>query len=234
MFPSSLGIGKSSKKRHNKNEYVTTSNTTAERNQPNTLGNYQLEEATEPIMKICKYCGQSNDEESRACSSCGANEFSYKCSNCGTVFDNGNYCPTCGVKIGTKAKICPSCGNEYYTNACPNCGFNNAVVNKEYIYIKESAQPKRKRRTWLWVFGWLFIFPLPLTILLVRKKEMNPVIKYGLIAIAWILFLLIGLSGLGNGETNSENTNTNTVYSAFSLSTTSEEFYGTAEQINSA
>ena len=53
-------------------------------------------------------------------------------------------------------------------------------------------KPTKKRKTWLWVFGWLFIFPVPLTILMLRKKGMKPAIKYGIIAVAWIIYLSIG------------------------------------------
>ena len=60
--------------------------------------------------------------------------------------------------------------------------------------------PKKKRKTWLWVLGWICIFPLPLTILLLRKKDMKPVLKYGIIAAAWIIYLLIGFAG-GSGDT---------------------------------
>ena len=59
----------------------------------------------------------------------------------------------------------------------------------------ERVPYKRKRRTWLWVLGWLFIFPVPLTILLLRKKDMNKILKYGLIAAAWIFYLSLAMSG---------------------------------------
>ncbi len=47
-----------------------------------------------------------------------------------------------------------------------------------------------KRKTWLWVLGWIFIFPVPLTILMLRKKDLNPVIRYGVIAVAWIVYFI--------------------------------------------
>ena len=64
--------------------------------------------------------------------------------------------------------------------------------------------PKKKRKTWLWVLGWICIFPLPLTILLLRKKDMKPVLKYGIIAAAWIIYLLIGFAG-GSGDNTEKN-----------------------------
>ncbi len=66
-------------------------------------------------------------------------------------------------------------------------------------------QPKKKRKTWLWVLGWICIFPLPLTILLLRKKDMKPVLKYGIIAAAWIVYLIIGFAG-SSGDNTEKNT----------------------------
>ena len=51
-----------------------------------------------------------------------------------------------------------------------------------------------KRRTWLWVLGWICIFPVPLTIILVRKKDMNLLLKIAIIAVAWIVYFAIGAS----------------------------------------
>ncbi len=55
-------------------------------------------------MKICKYCDSENPDSVTICPSCGAHEFKYKCNNCGTVFENSNYCPCCGVKAGAEPK----------------------------------------------------------------------------------------------------------------------------------
>ena len=56
-------------------------------------------------------------------------------------------------------------------------------------------QPKKKRKTWLWVLGWICIFPVPLTIIMLRKKDMKPAIKYGIIVVAWLVYWAIGASG---------------------------------------
>lgn len=110
---------------------------------------------------------------------------------------------------------------------CPNCGSGNVqfrrenqgeirgkgskrIIHKTVGFCKDcgatwnadgsSNAPKRK--TWLWVLGWLFIFPLPLTILLLRKKDMVPALKYSIIAVAWIIYLLIGI---GSSMSSKEN-----------------------------
>lgn len=54
---------------------------------------------------------------------------------------------------------------------------------------------KRGRKTVLWVLGWVFAFPIPLTILLLRKKSMKAPLRYGILALAWLLYLLIILPG---------------------------------------
>ena len=53
-----------------------------------------------------------------------------------------------------------------------------------------------------------FIFPVPLTILMLRKKELKPAIKYGVIAATWIIYLILVLVSRGNNkkQTNTETT----------------------------
>ena len=57
-------------------------------------------------MKLCSFCGTENAADAVKCSSCGGNEFKYKCDNCGTVFTEGVHCPHCGVKAGQEARTC--------------------------------------------------------------------------------------------------------------------------------
>ena len=115
---------------------------------------------------------------------------------------------------------------------CPNCGSSNiqfkrenqgeirnkrskTVIHKTIGFCKDcgttwnvdgNSSTVTKRKTWAWVLGWLFIFPIPLTILLFRKKNMAPVLKYGIIAAAWIIYLLIGFAASSkNNNGNEEN-----------------------------
>lgn len=159
-------------------------------------------------MKVCAYCGTENPDNSVLCTNCGAHEFQNKCNNCGTVFSEGEYCPKCGVKAGQKPRVCPNCGREYYSNACPTCGYirgeresiNRSAPRPTVNYSEQPAKPIKKRKTWLWILGWIFIFPLPLTILLLRNKKINKVIKIVIIIVAWLFYLLIALSGNSNGS----------------------------------
>lgn len=159
-------------------------------------------------MKICKFCGTENENRATACSSCGGNEFKYKCDNCGTIYDDGKYCPKCGVKEGKKAKKCPICGAEYYSAACPDCGYTPQKEQSSPAYNvnipAEKIQPAKKRKTWLWVLGWIFCFPIPLTILIWKNEKLDKKLRYGIIAAMWAPFLLIGIFGEPSDSKNNE------------------------------
>ena len=111
-------------------------------------------------------------------------------------------CPNCGAEA--KGKFCEFCGSEM-----PKEKATINITNNYYVNAEEKPRSKndksastttsKKKRTWLWVLGWICIFPLPLTILMLRKKNMKPAVKYGIIAVAWLLFFAIGASG--NTET---------------------------------
>lgn len=143
-------------------------------------------------------------------------------------------CPNCGSHLTSNDKTgeytCSSCGGTFilddekqhvqYDNA-EDAGYQfekgrqraQAENQSRIVYVqttKTSSRntPRKKRKTWLWVLGWICLFPLPLTILLIRKKEMKPALKYGIIAAAWIIYLLIGILGNIN---NSDNTSSNTI-----------------------
>lgn len=125
-----------------------------------------------------------------------------------------------GFSFGTKgARITKKAGGGTRTTiSAPGTGLS---------YVQESGKPKRagnsrgnsrsslnsngpqKRNTWLWVIGWLLIFPVPLTIIMLRKKEMKPAIKYGIILAGWVLYFLIAL--LGGSGSSSENISRNQI-----------------------
>ena len=147
-----------------------------------------------------------------------------KCPNCGAeIKNNSKFCEFCGSAISTEMRR----EQEQLNKAgCPKCGSTNISFSREkqgeirgkggtavvrstvgmckdcgYTWQTDSGIKKpKKRKTWLWVLGWIFIFPVPLTILMLRKKDMKPVVKYGIIAVAWLLYIGIGLSN--NEETD--------------------------------
>ena len=71
---------------------------------------------------------------------------------------------------------------------------NEAQAQRYYSAQPQPAPKKNKKIVW-WVFGWIFIFPIPLTILVVRNKKLNIGAKIGIIAGAWVVYLLMGLAG---------------------------------------
>ena len=131
-------------------------------------------------------------------------------------------CPHCGANLQVNFKLhqahCDHCGSTLlldenvqhirYDNA-EEAGYKfeqgrqRAQAENRNYYNNVIYAPKKKRRTWLWVLGWIFVFPLPLTLLLLRKKDMKPLLKYGIIAVAWILYLIIAL--FGNSTNSSGN-----------------------------
>lgn len=149
-------------------------------------------------------------------------------------------CPNCGASLQVDADqknlTCSYCGNGLYIDdEVKHVQYDNAEeigyqfekgrqraqaeANRvqQQTFIMNSGKPPKRRKTWLlWVLGWILIFPVPLTILLLRKKDMKPVLKYGIIAVAWVLYLIIALAGRSsdnNGAATRTSTQTGTVSS---------------------
>ena len=145
-----------------------------------------------------------------------------RCPYCGAEIGDSDKCEYCGSSISPDMKKEQEILNK---KGCPKCGSTNIKFSREnhgevkeksskkivhktvgvcndcgYTWYLDVEEPK-KRKTWLWVLGWIFIFPVPLTILMLRKKDMKPALKYGIIAAAWIVYLVIGLGG---GSSNKE------------------------------
>lgn len=132
----------------------------------------------------CKYCGGEIDNNTNVCQFCGSSISLEERKEQEQLNKQG--CPKCGSsnisfmreKTGT-AKGKKGTTNLYKTTGiCNDCG---------HTWTTDAT---KKSKIWLWVLGWIFIFPLPLTILLLRKKNMKPALKYGIIAGAWVVFLL--------------------------------------------
>ena len=145
-----------------------------------------------------------------------------KCPSCGAEA-NGKFCEYCGSEMAQqpKAGVCPKCGGSNVTfkrervgtatqsrsqkNVIGNGRTSHSVSQSAYRTVglcqscgytwNPDGGNKSGQKTWLWVLGWICIFPVPLTILMLRKKDMKPAVKYGIIAAAWLLFFAIGSSG---------------------------------------
>ncbi len=114
-------------------------------------------------------------------------------------------CTYCGalskVDPDKKPYICEHCGAELSMDDTPFQDRRNAyelgMTTEEALGI---STPQKKRRTALWVLGWIFIFPLPLTILLLKKENIHSAVRYGLVVLAWVLYLSIAFFGRGNAS----------------------------------
>ena len=78
---------------------------------------------------------------------------------------------------------------------------NEAQAQRYYSAQPQPAPktPKKNKKIVWWVLGWIFIFPIPLTIIISRNKKLKTGAKIGIIAAAWIVYLLIGI---GSGAAN--------------------------------
>lgn len=126
------------------------------------------------------------------------------CTHCGSVLK---------VDPTTKECTCEYCGSKLIIDdETVHVNYDNA---EEYGYLFEKGRqraqreaasiegtstpqypnsqnpPKKKKYIWLWVLGWIYIFPVPLTVLMLRKKEMKPAIKYGVIVAGWLLYFSV-------------------------------------------
>ena len=144
--------------------------------------------------KFCQYCGSQVTMEMKkeqeyvnkaGCPKCGSSNISFSREKQGEMLgDNGS------AVVHATVGICHDCG---YTWSTAGHVFNTNAESQSDNATR-IQQPEKKRRTWLWVLGWIFIFPLPLMLILL-KKDMRPAIKYVIIAVAWIVYLIVGFAG---------------------------------------
>ena len=130
-------------------------------------------------------------------------------------------CPKCGADLhidaDRKSAFCEYCGGQVLIDDevqhlqidnAESAGYafekgrqraqNEARAHSYYSAQPQPAPKKNKKIVW-WVLGWIFIFPVPLTIIIARNQKFKIGAKIGLIAVAWIVYLLIGIgSGVAN------------------------------------
>ena len=177
-----------------------------------------------------------------------------KCPSCGAEITSGRVCEHCGASIDTKMLReqeilnkagCPKCGSTNVTFTRENQGevrgknvktvvHRTVGVCKDCGYTWTTDTPVQKKKTWLWVLGWIFIFPLPLTLILLKKKDMKPALKYGLIALAWVVYLLIGILGGGSSAADTSDAGEATPTTGKSYTLVGEELgqYGKKVTLN--
>lgn len=61
------------------------------------------------------------------------------------------------------------------------------------------------------MLGWIFVFPIPLSILMLnspKTKNIDSRARIGIVVVGWLVYLAIGLSGVGGGSTTTTNATT--------------------------
>jgi hypothetical protein len=154
-----------------------------------------------------------------------------KCPNCGAEIGAAKSCDYCGSQISAEMQKeqeqlnksgCPKCSSTNITFKRENQGEvrgknSKQVIHRTVGYCNDCGatwyadSTEKKRKTWLWVLGWIFIFPLPLTLILIKKKDMKPILRYGIIAVAWIVYLIIGFSGNASDTKVQPSSNDNSI-----------------------
>lgn len=150
-------------------------------------------------------------------------------------------CPKCGANLRVDADrqsvFCEYCGAEILIDDevqhlqidnAESAGYafekgrqraqNEAQAQRYYAYQSQPAPKKNKKMVW-WVLGWIFIFPIPLTILISRNQKLKTGVKIGIIAAAWVVYLLIGL-GSGAANKNEKPSVTPSAQTSYSQQTT--------------
>lgn len=135
--------------------------------------------------KFCEYCGSEMPQAKAVgtCPKCGGNNVSFKRERVGTATQSRSQKNVIG-----RGRTSQSVSQSAYRTVglCQSCG---------HTWNPNGSSKSSGKKTWLWVLGWICIFPVPLTILMLRKKDMKPAVKYGIIAAAWLLFFIIGATG---------------------------------------
>ncbi|MBQ6268451.1 MAG: YgiT-type zinc finger protein [Clostridia bacterium] len=174
-----------------------------------------------------------------------------KCPNCGAEIENAKFCEFCGSQVTAEMQRaqeqinktgCPKCGSSNIAFRRENQGEVRGKKSKQIIhrtvgYCKDCGETwytdnePKKRKTWLWVLGWIFVFPVPLTIILLKKKDMNKIAKYVIIAVAWVIYLLIAIAGNSGGNSNaaSEEPSNNNDLNSFTENITTTDSITTSE-----
>ncbi len=160
---------------------------------------------------VCEFCGSEipkdkstvnitnnyygNNTSTGKCPKCGADKVTFKREKIGTATQSRNRKNT--FTSGSKGHAVSQ--NAYRTvGICQNCGYTWDPN------VATGAVKKSSSKTWLWVLGWICIFPIPLTILMLRKKDMKPAVKYGIIVAAWIVYFIIAAAGRNNDNSTTQ------------------------------
>ena len=161
-------------------------------------------------------------------------------------------CPKCGADLhidaDRKSAFCEYCGGQVLIDDevqhlqidnAESAGYafekgrqraqQEARAHSYYSAQPQPAPKKNKKIVW-WVLGWIFIFPVPLTIIIARNQKLKIGAKIGLIAAAWIVYLLIGI-GSGVANRSKEQGAMPATRTSYSQQTTAGERDGSASSV---
>ena len=142
------------------------------------------------------------------------------CRNCGANLHidadcQSAYCEYCGTQLLIDDEV-----QHLQIDNAESVGYafekgRQRAQNERYYFAHPHPVPKKKssKMVW-WVLGWIFIFPVPLTIIISRNKKLRTAAKIGIIAAAWIVYLLIGVIGnIAKGDEQAKSPSPQTSYS---------------------
>lgn len=164
----------------------------------------ELPKTVSPITITNNYFGDDSVDPNKLgvkvpCPNCGSTKIGFKRERVGASSKT-----TSRKKyVGRGRKGSTNSTNHYRTiGLCQNCG---------YTWIPESSQKSKElnsgSNTKWWILGWIFIFPVPLTILMLRNKSLDNKKRYGIIALAWLIYLIIVISASGDKKDNKTSSN---------------------------
>lgn len=151
-------------------------------------------------------------------------------------------CPKCGANLRIDAEckqaLCEYCGaqilidDEVQHLQIDNAESAGYAFEKGRQRAQQEAQsaayhpttaqqpaPRKKKTIVWWVLGWIFIFPIPLTIIISRNQKLKTGAKIGIIAAAWIVYLLMGIAS-GTASSNKVQGAASSTQTSYSQQTT--------------
>lgn len=149
-----------------------------------------------------------------------------RCPQCGgnlEVFDNVKqaHCPFCNSDVLIDDEVnhiqfdnSAAAGYEFEMGrikAQREVARQQAEYEHERILAQQEYDRKQKNLKW-WILGWIFVFPIPLTILLVKTKKLNPIVKAILIAVLWVAVIIFGAVNAKNKPNDPDQLTQDTIW----------------------
>lgn len=153
-----------------------------------------------PVNVTNNYYGSEfeNQSQTACCPQCGSTKIGFKRERTGTNSKSSSR----KKYIGTGSKGTYNSQANYRTvGLCQNCGYAWTPNSSSKKQVSEKDQ-----KTILYIFGFVFIFPLPITYILLKNQKCqawNKWLRYGLIALSWILYFCVFWPAIVNAANKS-------------------------------